>query len=314
MGSNVQIYRSPSLSTNGNTCRISHREYLTPVTSTTTDFTVFKFYLNPGVASTFPWLYYIANNFELYKFLKLQFEYLPRCSSASFGSVTIAIDYDAADSAPLTKSEVIMFATQKTSSVWQPMSVSCADNMLGKRGHLFTRMDTEAGDIKTYDIAQVFVCIEGVPASTVGEVYCTYDLELLEPQLNMGGVGRDGGLSYGTAGMTPAKIFGTTNVSLGDIFSKGIAHIVDNGTNNAVVFDKVWEGLVDWFGTGTGFTSSTTSGTATHSPIKSLLTTTDINNTVKVQADIGQTLIPIITGTTVTTGAARFAEANYVEL
>lgn len=121
VGSNVQLYRSPALSTNGNTCRISHREYLTPVTSTTTDFTVFKFYLNPGVASTFPWLYYIANNFELYKFLKLQFEYLPRCSSASFGSVTIAIDYDAADSAPLTKSEVIMFATQKTSSVWQPM-------------------------------------------------------------------------------------------------------------------------------------------------------------------------------------------------
>ena len=93
---------------------LSHREFIGSVsakgaTSGASDFEIRQFALNPGLSSSFPWLSQIAQNFTMYQWQGLIFEYIPTSGdygssgSNALGKVVMATQYDP-DAPPFSSS------------------------------------------------------------------------------------------------------------------------------------------------------------------------------------------------------------------
>jgi hypothetical protein len=164
--------------------RVTHRELVTTISGSTT-FEANSFSLNPGLASTFPWLSTIADSFEQYRFNRLRFHYVTRAPSTYIGSILMAPDYDALDSAP--SSEII--ASQMDGAVedspWkeQILDLSVQDMFpMGPRKYVRTS-SISSSDLKTYDAGNVFVCaVACTDTSALGKLWVEYDVELHIPQ------------------------------------------------------------------------------------------------------------------------------------
>jgi hypothetical protein len=164
--------------------RVNHRELVSTISGSTT-FEVNQFYLNPGLAASFPWLSTIAGSFEQYRFNRLRFHYVTRAPSTYIGSILMAPDYDALDSSP--SSEII--ASQMDGAVedspWkeQYLDLSVVD-MFPMGPRKYVRSGTiSSSDLKTYDAGQVFVCaVSCTDTSAIGKLWVEYDVELHIPQ------------------------------------------------------------------------------------------------------------------------------------
>lgn len=156
--------------------------------------------LNPLSRATFKWLPTIAQNFESFKFHKLRFRYENRCSALTSGSIIMSPSYDAADSNAQAATESLLFQNKGTVdfSVWKNgvLEVNCASmNRLYKSHTCMAdeRFAVSTQDKKTIDSGQVFICLDGVPASTfTGKIFIDYDVEFFEPHaptepVNQGG-------------------------------------------------------------------------------------------------------------------------------
>jgi len=83
---------------------IRHREYLGDIPATI-DFTITRYFINPGYTLTFPWLSHIATSFEQYKLRGMIFEFkslssdavLSSATSSALGAVIMATQYDVLD-------------------------------------------------------------------------------------------------------------------------------------------------------------------------------------------------------------------------
>lgn len=81
----------------GGRTRVAHREYLGDITGSV-NFAIAKTVaINPGVPASFPWLAYIARQYESYYVRSMCFEYETQESTATAGTVMLAVDYDATD-------------------------------------------------------------------------------------------------------------------------------------------------------------------------------------------------------------------------
>lgn len=88
----------PKMSDDRGATRIRHREYLTNV-STTTQFSLSPYRLQPGDAKTFPWMAPIARLYQQYKFLGVVFEFVTTSGvfsapSPALGQVMMATQYN----------------------------------------------------------------------------------------------------------------------------------------------------------------------------------------------------------------------------
>lgn len=148
-------------------------------------FTPVGYALNPGIATTFPWLSTQAVGYELYRFIKLKFHYINRTSATVVGSVILAPDYDAADSPPTTESRVTTYAGAKEGSAWNDIECvldPAAMNALGTRK--FIRTGFVGTDIKTFDSGNFFMCTtEQVGTDVIGKLWVEYEVEFFTPQL-----------------------------------------------------------------------------------------------------------------------------------
>jgi hypothetical protein len=137
--------------------------------------------LQPGLATTFPWLAVIANSFEKYKIHKLSAVYHNLVGTQTEGNVLMSFDYDVMDSPPASAE----LASQSThwcdGAPWRSFELKIpTDNRT-----LFTRPATTEGDPKTYDMGRLDICTEGVtPRSSLGYIELKYDLTLFEKQPN----------------------------------------------------------------------------------------------------------------------------------
>lgn len=215
---------------------VSHREYICDIFSST-GFNVQSFNINPGLASTFPWLYNLAVNYEQYKLKGCVFEFKSTSANAlnstntALGTVIMATNYDVLDS---------NFASKLTMENYD-MAMSCkpAESMLhgvecSKRlnplSELFVRQTAvpTGADARLYDLGKFQIATYGMQAANVniGELWVTYEVELIKPKLGqqLGQnivVGRwnessyvynsDGSISTSTAGAATATFpFGST--------------------------------------------------------------------------------------------------------
>lgn len=199
-----------------------------------TDFSVQqKFPINPGMASTFPWLSTIARNWEEYQFKSLKACYLTRCSTSTVGSVMLCPDYDAADSQPVSEQVASTYQDATEDAPWKDQCcVIRGNSMKSAISHKYVRTEElDANlDIKTYDSGNLFLITnDGVDSgSKWGKLWLEYDVEFFIPQMQSDGgplLTTSANLGPGT-GSSLANPFGTS----GGILS-GVGITLDNASN-----------------------------------------------------------------------------------
>jgi len=167
--------------------RIRHREYIQDV-SGSVGFSSQSLSINPGIPSVFPWLSVMAKQFESFLFRRLKFDYETQKSASTSGSVMLAVDFDAADSPPTSKQELMSFHNAVRSAVWAECCYSSDEKDLQKFGVQRYIRSGSLGpnlDIKTYDVGNLILATQGeADTSVIGELYVEYDVELITPQLS----------------------------------------------------------------------------------------------------------------------------------
>ncbi len=185
--------------------RIRHRELISDV-SGGTSYNVTGFSINPGLGSSFPWLSSVAERYESYVFNSLKFEYMHQVSEFTEGNgkVLLAVDYDAADSAPTSKVQMSSYASEVSCAPYENVTMTCKKSDLTKFGvQRYIRQGTLSSnlDIKTYDVGKFFIATQGqTGTSLVGELYVDYDIMLYTPQLSLTPV------SGKRVGVNPSKV------------------------------------------------------------------------------------------------------------
>lgn len=170
---------------------VSHREYINDVVGSDVfgGFTA-SFPVNPGMGNTFPWLHHMAFQYEAYRFRDLKFQFCPSLPSTTPGRVFMYLDYDAADAFPSTKQAFLSNHGAVSTSAWSPIEMKADAADLHKLPQHINRYGVLAAnlDIKTYDVANLFVASQGLGAPlngvAIGELYVEYTVEFLTPQLN----------------------------------------------------------------------------------------------------------------------------------
>jgi len=174
--------RAPIMRSQNGSMFITHREYITDITTSASGaFNATQYPINPGMSATFPWLYAIAANFEKYKVKKLIFSFESLVGSVTAGSVMLAIDMDAADGLFGSKVKMLQAQNAARCNVW----ATCQTKLPETAKQLYNRSSALVAnqDIKTYDVGSLTVATQGTPTTTtVGELWVEYEIELAIPQ------------------------------------------------------------------------------------------------------------------------------------
>ena len=222
--------------------RVKHREYIGDVRGSST-FSVTSFNINPGLSSVFSWLPRIARSYESYKFHKLCVEYETQKSANTDGSVMLAIDFDASDSAPTNKVQLMSYHNAVRSAAWAECKYEASAQDLAKFG---TQRYVRAGslsanqDIKTYDVGVLHVATQGCPVADIGELYLSYDVELITPQSD----------TYNDYNAISAKIVAGSGVTRSNIYGTGATVTGGLGvqaSGNTLTFPAADQWLVQFF-------------------------------------------------------------------
>lgn len=188
--SNSLVKSSPVPSFGENCIHVKHKEYLGDITSSTA-FSSLSFDINPGLASSFPWLSAVASNYQEYAFLGLVYTYVSTSADAlnstntALGKIAMATDYNAIN--PSYTSVVQMLATE-FSNYGKPNldlmhAVECAPGM---RPTLLQYVRTGPvpanADERLYDLGNFQIAAQGMQATAnIGGLWATYDIMLCKP-------------------------------------------------------------------------------------------------------------------------------------
>lgn len=259
--STQQMGKSPQIRQSKDSIRIVHRELVGNVSgSSSSAFTSSQeLEINPGIIATFPWLATIAQNWESYRMHRMRLRYYTRTSTSTVGSIIMAPDYDAADEAPSSEQAMSAYADVVEDCPWKDIvcelkpSSMHADN---KRKIIRTGTLANNLDIKTYDVANLFVFTTGsATAAAWGKLWIEYDVELFTPQSSSAlPVGIVGGRVDGATSMTGAKPFGTA----GAVDAQAVGITYDgSGSVSEFTFEKVGTYLTISHFTGTVMSAAT---------------------------------------------------------
>nr|WRQ65008.1 structural protein [Tolivirales sp.]WRQ65294.1 structural protein [Tolivirales sp.] len=236
--------------------RVRHRENLGEVTLTATTFTTKPVYaVNPGMASTFPWLSSIANRFDKYRIHKLKFYYESECATSATGSLMMAFDYNPTDTAPANK--IAMMGTRSAVKTVPWLNAACTFDAKAMDHDLYVRPGVvpTTQDVKTYDPAAFYVATTNTAASgTIGDLWVEYDISLKAPS-EISGVG---GAFVAGGGINNGAMFGTYGSQTSP---KGT--LPGTWVNNTFTFNTTGSFIFTATLTGTLTGATLTTGTAT---------------------------------------------------
>lgn len=195
-GLGVPQFSNVKAEANGN-IRFAHREYLQDVISTTT-FTNTAYAVQPGLASSFPFLAAIASNFEQYRFHGLVYYYRTMSGTAvgststALGSIIMATQYNSLSPAFSTKSEMenYQFAVSGVPCYDLQHIVECdkketpVNVMYVRTGGVPTGADERMYDLGTFNLATAGM--QAASNNVVGELWVSYDVEMIKPRVPSG--------------------------------------------------------------------------------------------------------------------------------
>jgi len=289
---------------------VQHREYITDLNGSTT-FVANPFSLNPGLASTFPWLSPIALRFESYRFEMLRLCFETEASTTATGTIMLGVDFDSTDNVPFNKTQIMSYRSSVRSPPWQDCCCQLTREDLSKRTSYFVRNSSvpAGSDIKLYDVGTWYAASQAQAGATlVGELYIEYRIKLMTPQM--------GNPTYGLAlGGELGGLSNATPFSIQTAFTVPVTYISTGTTTSVTTFTFIqpWAGFLAFniIGTGIG-TVSTVGSTATINPLYGgVQNTTTLNiSGYEVSAQIGQTVVFTIPNTTITGGSAFWGQAN----
>lgn len=240
--------------------KVKHREYIGDLQGSATSRTT-AFNINPGLYATFPWLSQLALLYESYLFLSLKFEFETTASTSQIGFVAIAVDFDASDEAPVSKTQLLQYQGAVRTAPWESVEYLCTRENLRKFG---TQRFIRSGnlrpnqDIKTYDIGNLFIITGGNTGNVpLGELYVTYEVELFTPQISQD-------LAYASS----AKVVCSTDVSISAPFGSGLTSITGGlpitwVSGKTLRIDRPGEYLLSFLFEGTGILDTESSGLIT---------------------------------------------------
>lgn len=170
--------------------RVSHHEFLGDVKSTT-DFTVLKYPLNPGMSETFPWLSIVAQAFQEYELNGCIFYFKSTSANAlnstntALGQIIGAVQYNPYQPDPLSKVTMLGLssASDGKPSESNLFPVECKADMILMRSKLIRTAEV-TDDKAKYDHGNFYLGSNGSQASAVvGELHVVYDITLKKPKL-----------------------------------------------------------------------------------------------------------------------------------
>jgi hypothetical protein len=175
---------------------IRHREYVGPVVSPGTGFTNTAYDINPGNSTLFPWLSSIARSYQQYKILGAAFVFKSLtseyASSGGLGQVIMATNYNVNDDdfSSTIQMENSEYAVAVKPSVSAVHPLECASDV--RRNDPFYVYDPNANasgsvtDKRFRDMGKFQIATEGLsttPGVTIGQLWVTYEVELIKPIL-----------------------------------------------------------------------------------------------------------------------------------
>lgn len=174
-----------------NGIRYHHEEYLGDVTSST-DWELTQFHVNPGLPETFPWLSTIASSFQKYRIDGLVF-YLRSTSSVAIanstdlglGTVLGAMQYNVYDSPPQSKVEMMALSGSLSGKPSEDhiYPLECAPSK-GVMTNRLVRHTGVADDLAKYDHAIFNLATVGFPGEyALGELWVSYNIVLMAPKV-----------------------------------------------------------------------------------------------------------------------------------
>lgn len=186
----------PEFGKTGHSIRIKHREYLGDVLSST-NWQTNVWEVNPGNSQTFPWLSTIANSYYQYRFHGLIFAFNSTSATAlnstntALGTLIMASQYDVLAPNFLNKQEMDAheFACSTKPSDSKLHALECAPAESPTK-YLYVRSGSlpPTADPRWYDVAKFTLATIGSQAtSNIGELWVTYDVELMKTRLPSGG-------------------------------------------------------------------------------------------------------------------------------
>jgi hypothetical protein len=296
----------PRMQSEGNGFVIRHREFIQDVTGSVSPFEVVDtLALQPGDPRSFPWLSCIASRYESYDFLELSFELLPEVSTSEPGYISLVPEYDATDSAPISKSSALNNQSAISTSVFNRSRLICHNNDLHKRKTYFVRVGSVT-DKNLTDVGNLFIIAgNNSDAGVKMQLWVSYRIRFRTPQIMVGpSLGPSAKINAGGT-ITPAAPFGTSHS-----ITYGREEFLSVGSNTITLTRSV-NCFVYFYVQGTGITSVTITSSGTANTLNSLIATTSGADVIIIQGQEGDVLTVAVSATTLTACSCRLGNYAY---
>jgi len=232
---------------------ISHSEFIdTVISNGDGGFHITRYQINPGLASTFNWLSNVAGQYDRYRWIRLTFYYVPAASSTEKGRLSMAYSKDPTQAFPATGSQMFQIVPNEETNLWSPAeltSFGSKEMFVRTFGTNQLAQSTFVTDLKTTDDGTLFVATNLADTSTtVGEIYCYYEVELYNPVYDQFS---DRGQIANSGTNIRANVFANTA-------SLSVANqlIVPSTSSNTFIFNLPGTYWISSTITGTGITTS----------------------------------------------------------
>ena len=174
----------PRFTQSSGSVKIVHRELVTSIQSSVPlrvnngDGNIGKYRVNPSNNALFTWLQGQAQLYDMYRFTRLRFTYIPTTNTTSTGRVSMVWDRDSQDPLPVDRAALSAYSKYADSAPWaENVLVIPCDNTWRYLN------DTNTVDRKLVDFGQMlFAVYSGTGSTEFGDVYVEYAVEFKDPQ------------------------------------------------------------------------------------------------------------------------------------
>jgi len=170
--------------------RLVHTEYVGTVMGTVA-YSVRTYQINPGLI-IFPWIAQMAALYDCYTVSQMRFRFVNSATTGVSGTVALGFDYDGYDTPPASLQAFSQLGDVAISSSWTRASLALSRRDLASRGQLYVRSAVVTGDLKTYDLGELYVVTDGQPSTAkVGDIYIDYDFTFTKPHFSSAAASMD---------------------------------------------------------------------------------------------------------------------------